>query len=140
MSHVRYLLIRRKLRQCHDYHSQSTVEGFRKNLFRIDAFAFTRVGAINLAIHRANRPASKTHADSFGSGFGSGEIHARVSACGAMTDLSIVNTTQLFYTLREGHACTNFNLFSTAQEFATPNTCRSHVLQIISPRHIVTGQ
>lgn len=33
-------ICRKRIRQWHDYRSQSTADGFRKNLFRIDASGF----------------------------------------------------------------------------------------------------
>ena len=72
--------------------------------------AFIRVDIINLAIRLLRKPVRNP----FGSSFGSEKICARISVCGAMTDLSIVNTIQSFHMLREGHARTNLNLFSTA--------------------------
>lgn len=90
--------------------------------------------SINLAIHRANRPTSKTIRVKFGK---RKDSRARARS-GGFIDRKYKSTVS--HIMRRSHACTNFNLFSTMrEEFATPNTYRSHVLRIISSRRVVTN-
>lgn len=117
-------ICRKRIRQWHDYRSQSTADGFRKNLFRIDASGFAGIGAINLTIHhRENGPASKTRAKSIRVSFPEGQGRSKVRSVRDYEHVRAVSrmtkfidhkyTTRSFRALQEGRAHEiDFDLFS----------------------------